>query len=256
MAFITAYTPVIFRILDIYTPAWGPERRGQIWQDCLRALGAGNFQRLRTFDQQSEREFMVGLRTFVLETGWRQVDGATDCSQAPEPTPGTVKGLMKGLPLLHQLVLLLKLAGYSDGTLQRILRVSPAVAKSGLERLEENYALVLKREQDASLFPVAWMNLLRHAWQGKTDACPSLRRFVRILDGQTDWNVKESAEKHVEECLHCLEAWTALREIIHWQREVTPLPAEKVGPFLSALPTRSGVERRKTLLGRLFGRAQ
>jgi hypothetical protein len=251
--FITSYTPIIFRILSVYAPSCGEDCQSQVWRESLRGLGADNFQRLRAFDHQSEREFVVGLRAFVLETGSSQLDRLADSKQAPEPTPDIVKGLLKGLPLLHQLVLFLKLAGYSDVTLERILGVTPTVAETGLERLQDKYALVLKREQDASLWPATWMALLRHAWAGKTDACPPMRRFVRILDGQTDWNEKESAEKHVVECLHCLERWAALREVVHWQREAPPLPAHNVDVFLSTVPIESDVEPRRSLLKRLLG---
>lgn len=252
-AFISSYTPIILRILGVYAPAWGEDRREQVWHDSLRALAADNFQRLRTFDHQSEREFMVGLRAFVLEAGSNQLDRVAEAEQAPEPTPDTVKGLLKGLPLLHQPVLFLKLAGYSDGSLERMLRVTPTVAASSVERLQERYGLVLNRGEDACLWPVAWMNLLRHTWAGKTEACPPLRRFVRILDGQTDWYEKESAEKHAGECLHCLECWTALREVVHWQREATPLPADKVDVFLSGLPIKSDRRPRKRFLKWLLG---
>lgn len=251
--FISSYSPTIFRILGVYMPACGHECRSKAWHDCLRVLSADNFQHLRTFDHQSEREFAVGLRAFVLETSSNRSDTVRDTRDAPEPTPGTVKNLLKGLPLTHQLVLFLKLAGYSDGTLERMLRIAPTVAQSSLERLQEKYAVVLKREQDAGLWPAAWMNLLRHAWAGHTDACAPLRQFVRILDGQTGWNEKESVEKHMVECLHCIERWTALREVAHWLQEATPLPADEVDALLSGLPVKADTGANKSFLKRMFG---
>jgi hypothetical protein len=208
-------------------------------------LCTDNFRRLRTFDHQSEREFVVGLRAFVLETSSNRSDPVADTRQAPAPTPDTVKSLLKGLPLIHQLVLFLKLAGYSDGTLERMLRITPSAAESGLERLQGKYTGVLKRERDEGLWPAGWMYLLRHAWVSSTDACAPLRQFVRILDGQTGWNEKESVEKHVVECLHCLERWTALREVAHWLREATPLPAGEVDALLSGLPVRADATAKK-----------
>jgi hypothetical protein len=251
--FVTNYTPIIFRILGVYAPACDEECQKHVWQEGLRLLCADNFERLRTFDHQSEREFMVDLRAFLLETGSNQLDPVADTRDAPEPTLDTVKDLLKGLPLIHQLVLFLKLAGYSDGTLEGILRITPTVAQSGLERLQPKYAVILQREQDGGLWPAAWMNVLRHAWAGKTDVCPPLRQFVRILDGQTGWNEKESLEKHTVECLHCLERWAALREVTHGLREATPLPASRVGVFLSGLPVKADPRAKKSLLKRMFG---
>jgi hypothetical protein len=252
-AFVSSYTPMMFCILGVYAPACDEDCRRQAWQEVLGLLCAGNFQRLRTFDHQSEREFVVDLRTCLLEASANRVNPVADNRDAPEPTPAGVKGLLQGLPLVHQLVVFLKLAGYSDNTLEGILRISPAVARSGLERLQPNYDATLKRDHDGSLWPATWVNLLRDAWAGRTDSCPPLRQFVRILDGQTGWNEKESVEKHVVECLHCLERWAALREVIHWLREAAPLPADRLGVFLSGLPVKADPRARTSLLKRMFG---
>ena len=251
--FVTRYTPTMLRIRGVYAPACNEGCQKQVWQESLRQLCADNFQRLRTFDHQSEREFIVHLRAFLLETGANQLDPVADNTDAPGPTPDTAKGLLKGLPLIHQLVVFLKLAGYSDGTLEGILRISPAVAQSALERLEQKYGVILRRERDEGFWPAAWLNLLRHAWAEGTDACPPLRQFVRILDGQTDWNEKESVEKHTVGCLHCLERWAALREVTHWLREATPLPADQVDVFLSDLPVKAEPRARTSLLKWMFG---
>jgi hypothetical protein len=251
--FVATYTPVMFRFLGVYAPAREEECKKHVWQKSLRLLCADNFQRLKKFDHQAEREFVVDLRAFLLEGVANQLDPAADNRDAPQPSPEAVKGLLAGLPLNHQLVLFLKLAGYSDSTLEGILRITPTLAQSGLERLQQKYSATLKGEHDGGLWPSAWMNLLLHTWADRTDACPALRQFVRILDGQTGWNEKESLEKHAVECLHCLERWAALREVAYWLREATPLPADVVDAFLSGLPVKAGPEARTSLLRRMFG---
>jgi len=253
LGFVSSYTPVMLRILGVYAPACDEEDKRQVWQEGLRLLCADNFQRLRSFGHQSEREFIVDLRAFLLEVVANQMDPVADNRDAPQPTPTIVKGLLQGLPLIHELVVFLKLAGYSDSTLEGILRITPAVAQSGLERLQPNYAATLKREHDGGLWPAAWMSLLRHAWADRTDACPPLRQFVRVLDGQTGWNEKESLEGHAVECLRCLERWAALREVTHWLRETTPLPADRLDVFLSGLPVKADSKARMSLLRRMFG---
>jgi hypothetical protein len=251
--FVATYTPVMLRFLGVYAPACEEDCKKQVWQKSLRLLCADNFQRLKQFDHQSEREFVVDLRGYLLEGVANQLDPAADQRDAPQPTPEAVKGLLAGLPLNHQLVLFLKLAGYSDSTLEGILRITPALAQSGLERLQQKYSATLKGEHDGGLWPFAWMDLLLHTWANRTDACPPLRQFVRILDGQTGWNEKESVEKHAVDCLHCLESWAALREVAYWLREATPLPAEVVDAFLSGLPVKANPEARTSLLRRMFG---
>jgi hypothetical protein len=251
--FVASYTPAMLRLLSVYAPACNEEDKREVWQESLRLLCASDFERLRAFDQQSEREFVVDLRAFLLDKVANRLDPAADSGAAPAPEFHALKRLLKGLPLTHQLVVFLKLAGYSDGTLETILRVTPTVAQSGLERLEREYAATLKREHDAGLWPAAWLNLLRYTWSDGRDDCPALRRFVRVLDGQTGWNEKESVEKHVAECLHCLERWAALCEVIYWLRKTTLLPAGSVDVFLSSVPIKADPEARASLLRRMFG---
>lgn len=251
--FLSNYTPVMLRILGIYLPYGRSDAQNEIWRETLGALSVHNLERLRTFDRQSEREFLVDLRVFLLGKGSARLEPGCDAPDAPEPTANTVSGLLKGLPLLHQVVLFLKLAGYSDGTLDGLLRITPAIAQKGLERLQANYSIVLRREQDVNLWPAAWMGLLRHAWAAKAEGCPPLRQFVRILDGQTGWYEKDPLEQHVAECLHCLERWTALREIVYWKREAKPLRSQEVDAFLSCLPVQAEGKTKRSFLRRIFG---
>ncbi len=251
--FLSNYTPALLQILGLYVPYCRGERQNEIWRETLGALSANNFERLRTFDHQSEREFLLDLRVFLLEKNSTGLDPARDATEAPGPNAENVSALLKGLPLLHQVVLFLKLAGYSDAALEGLLRITPAIAHKGLERLQANYSIILRREQDMNLWPVAWMNLLRHAWAAKTEDCPPQRQFVRILDGQTGWYDKDPVEQHVADCLHCLERWTALREIVYWKREAKPLHSQEVGPFLACLPLQAGSKTEKSFLRRMFG---
>lgn len=251
--FLSNFTPVVFRFCEIYVACGAGEQKREIWHDALAALCAHDLARLRGFDHQSEREFVVDLRELLLEGALKHLDPGADFAEGPGPTPDTVKALLKGLPLAHQVVLFLKLAGYSDRTLESILRITPAVAQQGLERLQQTYSVALGRERDCGLWPVAWIKLLQHARSSKTEACAPLRQFVRILDGQTGWHDKGAVEKHVAECLYCLERWTALREVTHWLRETKPLPAGDVAAFLSGIPVKEDARGQKPLLKRMFG---
>jgi hypothetical protein len=251
-AFLGDYTPVVFHLADVYLPALR-EGRAQLWEEMLLALTANNFERLRSFDHQAEREFLADLRSFLLERGATKLEPAADVTRAPRPAPDTVDALLKGLPLIHQELLFLKLAGYSDGTLEKMLRITPAIAQRGLERLQTDYSAVLKKDRDACLWAAAWLELLAHARSAKSADCPPLREFVRILDGQTSWYEKEPIEKHVGLCLHCLERWTALRELIYWRQGVERLPAAEVNALVSGLSLRGEPKKENSFLKRVFG---
>ena len=83
--------------------------------------------------------------------------------EPPAPTVETLGALLGGLPLLHQEIAFLALAGYSQGTIENILRMTPAVAEEGLERLHAGYAAVLERNDDRCLWPSAWLGVCNAA---------------------------------------------------------------------------------------------
>lgn len=250
-AFVSEYTPIVLRLADIYV-SLSPEARMALWRETLESLAANGFERLRAFDYQAEREFLADLRNFVLEQGAKKLDRTRDIDGAPTPTPEAVGALLKGLPLLHQEILFLKLAGYSDRTTEKMLRIAPSIAAQGLERLQAHHGMILRKEQDVCLWPTAWLDLLRHARAAKSEACPPLRQFVRIQDGQTSWGDKEPLERHMTECLHCLERWTTLRELVYWRRDAAARPPEEVEALLSSLPLQAE-PKKKSFLKRVLG---
>ncbi len=250
-AFLGDYTPIAFQLVDIYL-LFPPPLREEFWREALGALAVNNFEPLRKFEHQAEREFLVGLRAFLLDRGATKLDPAQDSRTAPRPTVETVHSLLKGLPLIHQEILFLKLAGYSDGSLEKLLRITPGVAQKGLERLQADYATILARPEDKCPWPAAWGEVMRLARAAKKENCPALRQFVRIQEGHTNWYDKDPVEEHLSGCLHCLERWTALREIWHWRREAKPRPAVELDGLLTSLPVRAETKARQPFLRRML----
>ena len=140
------------------------------------------------------------------------------------------------LPLLHQEMLFFKLAGYTDATLELVLRVAPRVAQASFERLPPDFAAARALTSDRCPWPAEWLATLHAARAAKTDKCPELHQFLRIQDGQVSWYDKEPVEKHVASCLHCLEAWTALREVGYWRRAAPGVAPAKIEELLRGLP--------------------
>ncbi len=253
--FIIQYTPVAFRVIDVYLDPGGGRgvRREVFWRDVLGALAADDCQRLRGFEHQAEREFLIDLRRFLLEQGCAALDPAWDDSRAEPPTSERLKALLAGVPLLQQEIVFFKLAGYSDATIEKLLRISPGVARQGIERLQADYSIALSRQIDRSIWPSGWMKVLRQAWASRSEGCAPVRQFIRIQDGQTTWYEKEPTEHHIVQCLSCLEAWTALREVGLFRREASGLPAPEVEALLSGLKIPAPAPRRKPWFRRAFG---
>ncbi|HEX5481194.1 MAG TPA: hypothetical protein VFZ08_01055 [Terriglobia bacterium] len=250
-AFLSDYTPLVFKLAQIYMPD-GPEPFA-LWQQALRELSNDDFRLLRTFESQSEREFLASLRAFFLDKGTPE-SANVQSSALPELTAGRLAALVKSLPLLHQQVLFLKLAGYSDGTLEKIFRITPAVAQKSLEGLDAEYHAALGKQHDRNLQPAAWLRLTQELRASRTETCPPLRQFIRIQDGQVGWQEKEPAERHLSECLHCLEAWTALLEISFWRGAAERRPATEIEALLSGLPVKKQPPESGSFLSKLLKR--
>jgi hypothetical protein len=250
-AFLDFYSPLDLHLLALYAPE--VESANGVWEKTLVMLSQNNFERFRATSRQSEREFLADVRTLLLNNA--ALEEPDDIQQKKGESPGIslekVGKLVEGLPLLHQEILFFKLAGYTDATLELLMRVAPRVAQASFERLASNHAAALTLDHDRCLWPAEWLNVLRDANAAKTDKCPELHQFLRIQDGQVSWYDKEPVEGHVASCLHCLAAWTALREVGYWRRAAPRVPAEVVEQFLRVLPIDSAPE--KSLLRRLFG---
>jgi hypothetical protein len=252
-AFLNFYSPLGLRLLEIYLPG-DAASVPRVWERTLGALAEDGFERFRATARKSEREFLADVRALLLE------HAAGEGPPAPPPgeTSSAARGpdldqltkLLEGLPLLHQEMLFFKLAGYRDATLEGLFRIAPRVAQKAFERLEPDYAAARSPGADRCPWPADWLALLGQARAARTDKCPELFQFLRIQDGQVSWYEKEPAEKHVAGCLHCLEVWTALREVGYWRRAAPAVAATQIEQFLGTLPL--GAAPNRSLLGRLF----
>jgi len=252
-AFLDFYTPLGTHLLRMYLPE-GAADPARVWEQTLSALVENDYQRFRATEKQSEREFLTDVRALLLD---QALQASPPASAAPAAAPKTsfdlesLGRLLEGLPLLHQEMLFLKLAGYTDGSIERMLRMAPRVAQAAFARLEADYADALKIESDRCLWPRPWLALLQAARGGKQESCPPLHQFLRIHDGQISWYDKEPTEKHVSGCRRCLEAWTALREVTYWRKAAPAVSPEQTETCLRVLPL--ATPPKKSFLQRMFG---
>ncbi len=251
-AFLANYTPMALQFFGVYSPRT-PDARLDGWREALHALSANEGATLRGFSHQSEREFLVDLRAFLLDWLATKLESPPAAAGPPAPTAQALGALLSGLPVVHQEIAFLTLAGYSQATLEKILRIAPAVAGEGLGRLRASYAQVLEQREDRCLWPAAWIGLCAAARADRQKDCTSLRQLIRILDGQASWYDKSPAEEHRAKCLHCLELWTSLLEVVAWDRTRQRWPEDKVESLMVDTP-RLPEKDHKSLLDRLFGR--
>ncbi|MBZ5542447.1 MAG: hypothetical protein LAO07_02060 [Acidobacteriia bacterium] len=253
-AFLARYTPIVRALDDFYLPGRARKAQAALWADALRSLCANNCDRLRGLDHQAEREFLADLRAFYLNLGASTLGPSLDTAPVPAPTLESVEALLKDLPLVQKEIVLFKLAGYSDATLERILLLPSAAIRKPLEQVEKNYGAAFDLEIDACPWPSAWLEILRRARAARREDCPSRRVLIRILDGQRTWYEKSPAEEHMARCLHCLESWAALREVNYLRRVTAPLPFADVELFLACTPIGTAAAASPSLLKRFLGR--
>ena len=249
-ALLDFYGPVFFRLLEVHAAI--PSREAPpVVKKMLAELTANGFERLRATSRQSEREFLGDLRALLLEvaldlTAPKNSQTVAEAAFAPEK----ISKLLADLPLLHREMLFFKLEGYSENTIERLMRVSPRMAEKAFERLTGEYEAARQTEQDRCPWPAAWLAFLKQARALKDEKCTPAHEIVRIHDGQVSWYDKEPVEKHVSGCLNCMNVWTGLREVSVWRFEAEPLSRSQIGELLEAVPVEQ-MPAKKSLFQRL-----
>jgi hypothetical protein len=250
-ALLEFYAPAFFRLLEI-EGAMSAREALPVVKKMLGDLTGNGFERLRATPRQSEREFLGDLRAMLLEAATDYVSAKnSETLAAGAFEPDKIAKLLDGLPLLHKEMLFFRLAGYTENTVERIMRLSPSVAEKAFERLAGEYQAARLTERDLCPWPAAWLAFLKQARGLKTENCTPTHEMVRIHDGQVSWYEKEPVEKHVSGCLHCLEAWTGLREVGYWRRAADARSAVEINGLLEVFPIEKIPTKKKSLLQRL-----
>ena len=254
-AFLEFYSPLFLHLLSLYVP--DDTKAASIWSDSLAALSLNNFESFRATARQSEREFLVDIRAVVINAAREQRAKETSETQAVPLNVERVTKILEGLPLAHQEILWFKLAGYADANIERMMRTTPQIASGALGRLEPEFTAAVAPASEGCRWPREWLALLTEAQKAKKEDCPPLHQLLRIQDGQVSWYDKEPMEKRVASCLHCLETWTALREVGYWRRAAPAPPAERLEEWLRALPVDAdavaSTPKKKSFLRRVLG---
>jgi len=250
-ALLEFYAPAFFRLLEIDGAISGQEALPVV-KRMLGDLTRNSFERLRATSRQSEREFLGDLRAMLLEAAADQVSAKNpEISATGIFEPDKIAKLLDGLPLLHKEMLFFRLAGYTENTVERVMRLSPRVAEKAFERLAGEYQPARQAERDQCPWPAAWLAFLKQARGLKTENCTPTHEMMRIHDGQVSWYEKEPVEKHVSGCLHCLEAWTGLREVGYWRRAADPISASQSDQLFEVIPVEKTLTKKKSFLQRL-----
>jgi hypothetical protein len=130
--------------------------------------------------------------------------------------------------------------GYTPDEAGAMLRMAPAT----VAKIRDRAAELLRGSSDSwtrSMFAENGPALGRAAAVAGGAECLSAKTFLDILDGRANWRGREEMEQHVSGCLHCIDHFCRMAEVIEVLRGAGPLSEEESTQFLALL----GVEAEK-----------
>jgi len=195
-----------------------------------------------TLEPAPERWFVAELRQKVL-------------AELPDPTPEIELDLETAAAAFAPLTVVEKQAawiegmGYSPEETGAMLRMSGAT----VGKIREKAAELLRGKIDTwrrSLLRENGRRLGRAAVEARGADCLSPKIFLDVLDGRMTWSGREQMERHVSGCLHCIDHFSRMAEVIELMRGVRPLGEAEAAKYARLL----GVEpERKKGWRRLIG---
>ncbi len=90
--------------------------------------------------------------------------------------------------------------------------------------------------------------------QQRGEKCCPERLFARLADGQMSWREREEVERHIENCLHCLDCSARYREVARFFHVLPPAATGDIQDLLETLelPVEESA-RKQTWWQRLLG---
>jgi len=245
--FIRAYAPLTHKLLQHYFPAL--EQRALLRQ-VFRAARAEGGAVWRDFAGTSEKEFLSHLRRFVLEQG-RAARGAR-----PETplTPENFWVLLQEFPPLQREVLLLAFHRYSPEEVSLFTKFETetvvAVTRQAHEKLRAQLGAAAGHLEPRDHDP-----LFAAVETPAGEKCVPVKTYARLVDGQVTWREREDAERHIENCLACLNRFAEFREVAHFFHTLPPADDALVAELAAAmgLPAQSVPKKKPAWWQRLLG---
>ncbi|HLK50368.1 MAG TPA: hypothetical protein VKT49_19645 [Bryobacteraceae bacterium] len=226
--FISSYVPVMRRLTAHYLGEAAV--RGDREVQVLRALCRPESSLFSSLDPAPERWFVAELRQQVL--------AALD-PQPGEPAAGhvdldTLGQALQPLTLLEKQATWLETMRYTHAHAGVLLRMDPRT----VEKIRERAAERLRGRMDEwrrTLLADEGRQLGRAAAAIRTGDCLPAKAFLDVLDGRTTWSGRETLERHVTDCWHCIDHFCRLAEVLDVLRGLAPLSEAETEALCQAL---------------------
>jgi hypothetical protein len=227
---ISNYVPVIRKLVAHY----GTGEAG-IVDRVLLSFRNPQSSIFQSIEPAPERWFVAELRQRVI-------------AEIVFPPPAIQLDLDTAAAALTPLTVVEKQATWTEGMRYTpeqagaMLRMSPAT----VGKIRDRAAELLRGHVDAWRRGILSDNgpqLGRAAVAARGKDCLSAKVFLDVLDGRATWRGREEMERHVGGCLHCIDHFCRMAEVIELLRGIQPLSPEDAAPFCRLLEI--GPEKKK-----------
>jgi hypothetical protein len=211
----------------------------------LAALGRPESSLFRPLDAAPERVFVAELRQRVLAAV--EEDGA-----GPAPRIAidleTLLAAIGPLTVLEKQAVWLETMGYAAADAGRMLRMDPKT----VDQVREKAAEMVRAGSDRWSRDLLAVNgpQLGRAAAAATAGCLRPKQYLDLIDGRSTWAAREEMDRHLIQCLHCVDHFCRMVEVVDLLRGLQPLSDAEAAPYRALL----GVEAKKaTGWKRMFG---
>ncbi len=230
--FVKYYLPFAAALVDRHCSESAPKRDALLEEVLQRSRGQ-NFHFFRNYQGQSEREFLLYFRDYVLAIAQEQ-------AAPPERPPQIVlewelfQRSLEGFSLLERQAIWMFLLCPWASDWSEILNLEPKSAHAILAKAQDAMRAAYE-EWNPEMLPQNRNALAQTARSLAANNCPATRAFVRLLDGQITWRDRADIERHTAGCWCCVDVLCRLREAAFVARRIQPLPDAETERYLSGL---------------------
>ncbi len=235
--FLSNYVPVIQRLLVHYSP-----KRAGLLERILSAFRQPDLSLFQSLEPMPERVFVAELRQNVLA----EIESAA--AEIPLELE-EVAAALAPLTLVEKQAVWMETMGYAAAETGTMLRMAPAT----VEKIRIRAAELLRGAVDSwssGMLAANGLKLGRSAAAAQTPECIAPKVFLDVLDGRMSWQGREEMERHAAGCLHCVDHFSRLAEVLELVRGLRPLGLSEIEPYRKML----GIEpKQKSGWKRWFG---
>jgi hypothetical protein len=239
--FISHYVPVIRQALAHYAPERAKD--AALLNHILVTVRTPESFLFQSAEPPEERWFVAQLRQIVVD------ELAAPAAEIPIDLE-TLTAALGPLTMTEKQAAWFETMRYSPAQAGPMLRVAPET----VEKVRDRAAELIRGKVDSwrrTLLAENGPALGREAAVRTGEDCLPTKAFLDVVDGRTTWRGRETMDRHLRDCWHCVDHFCRMLEVVNLLRGNQPLSQAESEPFRALL----GVAARKRIgWKRLIGR--